>query len=29
MIIFRPQAGNRFTCIPREYVTNAIMTIKR
>ena len=28
MIIFRPQAGNRFTCIPREYVTNAIMTLR-
>jgi|TARA_R110001599_G_scaffold182602_2_gene375652 hypothetical protein len=28
MIIFRPQAGNNFTCIPREYVTNAYMTIR-
>ena len=28
MIIFRPQAGNKFTCIPREYVTNAYMTIR-
>ena len=26
MIIFRPQAENKFTCIPREYVTNAYMT---
>ena len=28
MILFYPQAANRFTCIPREYVTNAIMTIR-
>ncbi|MDC1446497.1 hypothetical protein N8344_00835 [bacterium] len=28
MILFYPQATNRFTCIPREYVTNAIMTIR-
>lgn len=28
MIIFRPQAGNKFICIPREYVTNAFMTIR-
>ena len=28
MILLKPQATNRFTCIPREYVTNAIMTIR-
>ena len=28
MILFYPQATNRFTCIPREYVTNAYMTIR-
>tara|TARA_B100000768_G_scaffold55283_1_gene53799 strand:- start:5089 stop:5478 length:390 start_codon:yes stop_codon:yes gene_type:complete len=28
MILFRPQAENRFTCIPREYVTSAFMTIR-
>ena len=28
MIIFRPQAENRFVCIMREYVTNAFMTIQ-
>ena len=28
MILFRPQASNRFTCIPREYVDNAFMTIR-
>ncbi len=28
MILFKPQAGNRFRCIPREYVTNAFMTIR-
>ena len=28
MILLEPQATNRFTCIPREYVTNAIMTIR-
>ena len=28
MILFRPQAGNRFACIPREYVDNAFMTIR-
>lgn len=28
MIILYPQAGNKFTCIPREYVTNAYMTIR-
>ena len=28
MILLKPQANNRFTIIPREYVTNAIMTIR-
>ena len=28
MILFYPQAENRFTCIPREYVTSAYMTIR-
>ena len=28
MILFYPQATNRFTCIPREYVTSAYMTIR-
>ena len=28
MILFYPQATNRFMCIPREYVTNAFMTIR-
>lgn len=28
MILFKPQANNRFRCIPREYVTNAFMTIR-
>tara|TARA_R100000935_G_scaffold56425_1_gene87929 strand:- start:604 stop:990 length:387 start_codon:yes stop_codon:yes gene_type:complete len=28
MILFRPQAANRFICIPREYVTSAFMTIR-
>jgi hypothetical protein len=28
MILLKPQANNRFSCIPREYVTNAIMTIR-
>lgn len=28
MILFNPQAENKFTCIPREYVTSAIMTIR-
>ena len=28
MILFYPQAENRFICIPREYKTNAIMTIR-
>ena len=28
MIIFRPVTNNRFTCIPREYVTSAYMTIR-
>jgi len=28
MILFKPQAGNKFTCIPREYVTTAFMTIR-
>ena len=28
MILFRPQANNRFTCIPRQYLTNAFMTIR-
>tara|TARA_R110000824_G_scaffold55912_1_gene153595 strand:- start:75 stop:461 length:387 start_codon:yes stop_codon:yes gene_type:complete len=28
MILFRPQANNRFSCIPRQYLTNAFMTIR-
>ena len=28
MILFYPQAENRFMCIPREYKTNAYMTIR-
>jgi len=28
MILFYPQDTNRFTCIPREYVTSAYMTIR-
>ena len=28
MILLKPQATNRFVCIPREYVTTAIMTIR-
>ena len=28
MILLKPQATNRFTCIPREYVTNAIMILR-
>ena len=28
MILLEPQATNEFNCIPREYVTNAIMTIR-
>jgi hypothetical protein len=28
MILFNPQATNKFTCIPREYVTSAFMTIR-
>ena len=28
MILFKPQATNRFTCIPREYVTNAVMILR-
>jgi len=28
MILFYPQAENRFVCIPREYVTSAYMTIR-
>ena len=28
MILFRPQANNRFACIPREYADNAFMTIR-
>lgn len=28
MILFRPQANNRFRCVPREYVDNAFMTIR-
>ena len=28
MILFYPQATNRFTCIPREYATSAYMTIR-
>ena len=28
MIIFKPQPINSFTCIPRQYLTNAFMTIR-
>ena len=28
MILFYPQSTNKFTCIPREYVTSAYMTIR-
>jgi hypothetical protein len=28
MILFYPQATNKFTCIPREYATSAYMTIR-
>jgi hypothetical protein len=28
MILFYPQATNRFICIPREYATSAVMTIR-
>jgi len=28
MILFNPTATNKFTCIPREYATNAYMTIR-
>ena len=28
MILFNPQAENRFTCIPREYVTNAVIVLR-
>ena len=28
MILLEPQAANEFNCIPREYVTNAVMTIR-
>ena len=28
MILLYPSTTNRFICIPREYVTNAIMTIR-
>jgi hypothetical protein len=28
MILFYPQAENRFICIPREYATSAYMTIR-
>ena len=28
MILLEPQATNEFNCIPREYVTNAVMTIR-
>jgi len=28
MILFYPKAANRFTCIPREYVTNAVMILR-
>ena len=28
MILLKPQATNRFTCIPREYVTNAVMILR-
>ena len=28
MILLKPQAENRFTCIPREYATTALMFIR-
>ena len=28
MILLEPQAANEFTCIPREYVTNAVMILR-
>jgi len=28
MILFYPQATNRFMCIPREYVTSAVMILR-
>jgi hypothetical protein len=28
MILLKPQANNRFTIIPREYVTNAVMVLR-
>ena len=28
MILLKPQATNEFNCIPREYVTNAIMILR-
>ena len=28
MILFKPQASNRFTCIPREYVTTAVIVLR-
>ena len=28
MILLKPQATNRFTCIPREYVTTAVMILR-
>ena len=28
MILLKPQATNRFTIIPREYVTNAVMVLR-
>jgi len=28
MILFNPTTTNRFTCIPRDYATNAYMTIR-
>jgi hypothetical protein len=28
MILLKPQADNEFTCIPREYVTTAVMILR-
>ena len=28
MIIFRPVTNNRFTCIPREYATSAVIVLR-
>ena len=28
MILLKPQATNEFNCIPREYVTNAVMILR-